>query len=563
MARFQLVVVEGKDAGRVVPLDAPSVTLGRPGAGVEGAIEFEDPSVSRVHAVLNLVDDQYELSNRSFTNPARVDGEPATTRVRLREGARIQLGSLVCEIRSGEVAAPPLMGFLELMQGSRPGARFPVYWKRSLIGRSSACEVHLEETAVSRHHAVVDWYERTPVLMNMSANSTTVVNGQSIPNGASLGPRDWIVLGGEVTLQWIPVEILAEEEERRKAAAAAPPPAPEPAAARRRRQGIPLTLRIRDLCLEAPLAGRVAFFSDLSARVEKGESIVRAVGEAASAGLPRLAPYLAQAVESGRSLSEAMARFPGSFDLYEDSMVSAGEEAGTLEAQLAVLARSLEDALAVRRALALRLRGRLPLLLVAALLLLLPFARVHGAAAFGLALLQALVVAGALLALLTLTLRLMAHSLPARQHLEAFLDGLPNLGPALRFRAGARFLRALGPLLSAGLQVQRAAVLAARCTGSAVHGVRLLRAAEEIREGTPVRDALGSTGILPYDILAEVGQGEEEGDLPERLAAASEGLAERARAEMEAAVPTMALAVLVALALVLAAGVGATYVVSF
>lgn len=561
MARFQLVVVEGKDAGRVIPLDAPSVTLGRPGAGVEGAIEFEDPSVSRVHAVLNLVDDAYELSNRSFTNPARVDGEPATSRIRLREGARIQLGTLVAEIRpdTGQpTRETTLMGFLE----SRQGARFPVYWKRSLIGRSSGCEIHLEETAISRHHAVLDWYERTPVLMNMSANSTTVVNGQSIPNGASLGPRDYIVLGGEVALQWIPVEIMAEEEERRKAAAAvAPAPAAPPT--RPRRRGLPLTLRIRDLCVGAPLEGRAAFFSDLSARLEKGESIVRAVGEAAGAGLPRLAPYLAQAVESGRGLSDAMAQFPGSFDLYEDSMVSAGEEAGTLGAQLQVLSRSLTDSLAVRRMLAQRLRFGLGGVALAGVALLAPFALVHGAAAFGWAVGQAFVVAAALGALLTLAVRLLGHSLAVRQQQEALVEGLPNLGPALRFRAGARFLRALGPLLNAGLQVQRAAVLAARCTGSAIHGVRLLRTAQEISDGTPVRDALGATGILPYDILAEVGQGEEAGDLPERLAAASDGLAERARAEMEAAVPTMARALLGVLGTLLSLGVGATYLVSF
>lgn len=566
MGGYQLVVVEGKDAGRIIPLEGPSVTLGRPGAGIEGAVEFEEPSVSRVHAVLNLVEDSWELSNRSFTNPARVDGEPAASRVGLREGSRIQLGALVAEVRaagSADAPEPPLMGFLEVVQGSRPGARFPVYWRRSLIGRSSACEVRLEETAVSRHHAVVEWYDRVPVLRNMSANSTTVVNGQAIPKGATLGPRDWMLLGEEVVLRWLPVEILAEEEERRRAEAAAVPPPTVAVAASRPRGGIPLALRVRDLCLGAPLEGRARFFSDLSQRLDRGESIAAAVAESAAEGLPRLAPHLAQAIESGSSLTEALARFPGSFDPYEDSMVSAGEEAGTLEAQLRVLARSHEGTLSVRQTLAVRLRKPLLGLGVAGVALLLPFWRVHGPAAYAGAVAGAFLGAAALAALLLLGWRFLEDSLAFRRAAEELVDGLPNLGQALRFRAGARFLRALGPLLAAGLQVQRAAVLGARCTGSAYHGIRLLEAAGEIAQGTPVRDALGSRGILPYDVLAEVGRGEETGDLPERLAAASEGLAEFARAEMEAAVPTMARAALGLAAAVLALAVGVTYLVAF
>ncbi len=522
-------------------MEGPSLVLGRPGAGVEGAIEFEDPSVSRVHAVLTRVfGGGYELSNRSFTNPVRVDGEPTTASVRLVPGTRIQLGDLVAEVRftaseGGEEASPEttLVGYLEVLRGGPIGTRFPLYLKRSLLGRSAACDIQLEDPAVSRYHAALDWVDRSPLVVNLSTHGLTQVNGHPISKGALLEPRDTVTLGERVTLQWLPIELLAQEEEQRRTATPAPlEPKPDAGVAGWQ---VPATLRWRDLVRGAPLAARVQFHAELSARLEKGESIILAVGEAATRALPHLAPYLGYVVRSGRGLSEALARFPGSFDRYERGMVVAGEEAGTLAAELQVLARTMEESLAWRRALAAGLRLPTLVLILVAGLYHAPLLWTLGLERCGLTALVSLALTAFLVGMLALSSRLVGHLDWVRAQQEVFWAGLPSLGPAMRLQAGARFLRALAPLLEAGLPVPRALHLASHGTGSVRHGRLLARASLSLGQGRPIREALEGTGVLPDDILAEIHEGEEEGNLPARLALMAEGLARQARTGLDRA----------------------------
>lgn len=539
MTAYRLVVREGKDAGRVFPLRGPSITLGRPGCEVEGAIEFQEPSVSRVHAVLQWKEEEgcYELSNRSFTSPAQVDGQPAVSGARLAHGSRIQLGALVAEIMGADekpAAEPePLMGVLEVVQGpGGPGARLEVYRRRTLIGRGSQCELQLSASGLGREHAVLEWYEKLPVLLPLTSR-TILVNGQPIPRGTFLGPNDWIILDTGVSLKWIPARLLKLEKAAEEASA--PPPAavaeapPEPPGGA---QG--------ERWFGAPLPARAAFFSELGERLGAGQPIQRAVREAATARLPMLAEPLAEAILAGRPLADALERCPSCFAPYELGVVAAGEEAGILDAQLPLLAQSLLESMAFRS----RLFGWLvPVMLLLGLgvpmLLLRPTLMNRGPEAYGAEVAGVLLGTGLLGLLLVGLRRHFARSMHFRRMEERLLERLPLLGRALRLRAGARFLQALGPLLSAGLQVQRAALLAAGCTGSNTHAIALLDAARSIESGTPVLDALAPTGLLPPDILDEVGKGEEAGDLPERLAAAAATLQQAAAAAMHRAFPAV------------------------
>lgn len=103
-ALYELKVVEGKDTGKVIPLEGASITLGRSGAGFEftpSNIHFEEPSVSRIHAILNWNADErvYYVSNRSPISPIMINGTPAA-HGRLAPGARLQLGRLVAEVNA-------------------------------------------------------------------------------------------------------------------------------------------------------------------------------------------------------------------------------------------------------------------------------------------------------------------------------------------------------------------------------------------------------------------------------------------------------------------------------
>ena len=101
-ALYELTVVGGKDSGKVIPLEGPNITLGRSAGAFQvtpGSIQFEEPSVARVHAILswNAEENVYHFSNRSPISPVVVNGKPAASG-RLVPGVQVKMGGLVLEI---------------------------------------------------------------------------------------------------------------------------------------------------------------------------------------------------------------------------------------------------------------------------------------------------------------------------------------------------------------------------------------------------------------------------------------------------------------------------------
>lgn len=109
-ALYELKVVAGKDAGKVIPLEGPSITLARSSGGFNAgasAIQFEEPSIARVHAILqwNSEERVYTFSNRSPISPLMANGTPAASG-RLVPGLRLQMGQLILEVVGREGSAP-------------------------------------------------------------------------------------------------------------------------------------------------------------------------------------------------------------------------------------------------------------------------------------------------------------------------------------------------------------------------------------------------------------------------------------------------------------------------
>jgi len=109
-ALYELKVVGGKDAGKVIPLEGTSLTLGRGSGRFEvrsGAIEFEEPSVSRLHAILNwnAEENVYHFSNRSPISPLIANGQAAASG-RLLPGMNLKMGQLVLEVVGRQGAVP-------------------------------------------------------------------------------------------------------------------------------------------------------------------------------------------------------------------------------------------------------------------------------------------------------------------------------------------------------------------------------------------------------------------------------------------------------------------------
>ena len=102
---FELVVIEGPDAGARFSLNESEFQLGRGGAKTGGRdqILLSDRSVSVEHAVLKVADGQVTLQHlKTATNPTLVNGQLIRS-AQLEAGDRIALGLVVLELRALEL----------------------------------------------------------------------------------------------------------------------------------------------------------------------------------------------------------------------------------------------------------------------------------------------------------------------------------------------------------------------------------------------------------------------------------------------------------------------------
>jgi two-component system, cell cycle response regulator len=89
--RGVLTIAQGVEAGRVLSLATGTLTtLGRV---PECTFAFDDPSLSREHARVLLVGNDWMLKDASSTNGTFVNDQRVTAATALRDGDRIQLGS--------------------------------------------------------------------------------------------------------------------------------------------------------------------------------------------------------------------------------------------------------------------------------------------------------------------------------------------------------------------------------------------------------------------------------------------------------------------------------------
>jgi type IV pilus assembly protein PilC len=100
---------------------------------------------------------------------------------------------------------------------------------------------------------------------------------------------------------------------------------------------------------------------------------------------------------------------------------------------------------------------------------------------------------------------------------DAWLLGLPAVGPCLRVLAMGRFCLAFSLTSEAGMVVHRALRLSMRATGNNAFIAASGKAEEAVRSGDEITSALGRTRLFPEEFLHIVAVGEESGSVPEVL----------------------------------------------
>ncbi|MGQ0614744.1 MAG: type II secretion system F family protein [Planctomycetaceae bacterium] len=247
-------------------------------------------------------------------------------------------------------------------------------------------------------------------------------------------------------------------------------------------------------------------------------------------------------VESGASLSEALAKHPRVFDGLYVNMVRAGEAGGVLDVILARLASFKEKAAKLRR----RVKGAaaypIAVLIVIVLILLFimtnvvpKFEQVFATSKLGAEGLpgptKAVTRASRWLVeywwmfLLTVFLlfwalpRLIRSSPGGRYFMDSMRLKLPIIGPLYKKILVARFTRTFGTLISSGVPILEALAIVKGAVGNAVLEKVISEVHDAIREGESIAEPLGQQKIQIFDdlVVNMIDVGEKTGELDKML----------------------------------------------
>ncbi|WP_300627197.1 type II secretion system inner membrane protein GspF [Pseudomonas sp.] len=287
-------------------------------------------------------------------------------------------------------------------------------------------------------------------------------------------------------------------------------------------------------------AGLVSFTQQLATLLGAGQPLERCLGLLLrQPGPPQvrgLIERIRDEVKAGNPLSAALEQEGGTFSPLYLSMVRAGEAGGALERTLRQLSDYLErsqrlrgeviNALIYPAFLVVGVLGSLALLLAYVVPQFVPIFQDLGVpiplitevilglgeflGAYGL-----LVLAGLFALLWTLVMGL--RNPRRRERCDRRVLGLRVLGPLLQRVEAARLTRTLGTLLSNGVALLPALVIARQVCGNRALQAQVAMAAESVKAGGTLGQAFGDQPLLPELALQMIEVGEQAGELDSML----------------------------------------------
>ena len=249
---------------------------------------------------------------------------------------------------------------------------------------------------------------------------------------------------------------------------------------------------------------------------------------------------VAEDVEGGSTLSEAMAKHPKAFDKLYTNMVAAGEAGGVLDVVLQRLADFMEASQRLKR----RIVGAMiypaavisfaTLIVMGIMVFIIPkfkdvFTREFGSELpaltnmllnmsdwigkqYGWAVILGIPVG------VFLIFKLLRQSNGGRYFTDSLKLRIPVIGKILAKSSVSRFSRTLGVLLAAGVPILEAINITRETTGNEVFGRALGRVHDGIREGEDFASPLRQARIVEPMVVNMIDVGEETGDLDKMLA---------------------------------------------
>src|SRR5687768_13879233 len=286
----------------------------------------------------------------------------------------------------------------------------------------------------------------------------------------------------------------------------------------------------------------VAFTRQLSTLQDAGLPILRSLQILETQQKPGLLKAIiggvADEVEGGGTLSDAMSKYPKAFDKLYVNMIAAGEAGGVLDLILARLADFMEKAQRLKKkvigamiypavviSIAVGIVSMIMIFVIpkfedifrdfgtklpAITMILLKVSRWF-ANDYGWAYILAFPV------VFWLLLKLAKLSEGGKYAIDVVKLKIPILGAILGKTAIARFTRTLGTLISAGVPILDAINITKETCGNEVYSKALAKVHDAIREGESMADPLRATKVCDAIVVNMVDVGEETGDLDKML----------------------------------------------
>jgi type IV pilus assembly protein PilC len=285
-----------------------------------------------------------------------------------------------------------------------------------------------------------------------------------------------------------------------------------------------------------------AFTRQLSTLQDAGLPILRSLQILEQQQKPGLMKAIigavAEDVEGGGSLSDAMSRYPKAFDKLYTNMVAAGEAGGVLDLILARLAEFMEKAQKLKKKVigamiypAVVISIAIGIVTMIMIFVIPKFEKIFSdfkvslpkvteyllvvsrwvGTQYGWAYIIAFpFVAWGLL-------RLLKMSEGGRYFVDVVTLKVPILGAIVGKSVIARFTRTLGTLISAGVPILDAINITKETSGNEVFARALSKVHDAIREGESFADPLRATKVCDAIVVNMVDVGEETGDLDKML----------------------------------------------
>lgn len=271
-----------------------------------------------------------------------------------------------------------------------------------------------------------------------------------------------------------------------------------------------------------PLPALLFFFRQLATMLNAGVGMVGSLDTLSTqTSDPRLKAaiqeFRQQALE-GRPLTYGLSRYPEIFSPLMLSMVRAGEDVGRIDESLKLVARHIEEEIALRN-LYRRVTFYPKLVVIASIAIILATNLILGALGKGPGLASPLTEPATWVVLLPLIVaaffffRVGVKQPKVRVVYDQVIQRVPGLGKTMHQFAMAKFGRAFGTLYAGGVPIQRAALLAADSCGNEYMRQLVYPAAKQIEEGGSMADAFARTGAFSPIVLDMMRTGETTGNV--------------------------------------------------